>query len=126
MNPEIFCPTFRVHVNSALFLLMDQLDLFSVKAEKRYARIEEIFDARINDIRSARDAFNEAILEKMREQHVRFDSIIGEINVAIEGDNINGINEGSYKMVELMDVKLPYSDTKEFVRYFDAARTIEL
>ena len=114
-------------VASALFLyLMDQLDLFSVKAEKRYARIEEIFDTRINDIRSARDAFNEAALETMRAQRVRFDTIIGEINVAIEGDNINGINEGLYKMAELMDVNLPFSNTKEFVEYMDTNKTIGL
>lgn len=114
-------------IASALFLyLMDQLDLFSVKAEKRYARIEEIFDARINDIRSARDAFNDAALETMREQRVRFDAIIGEINAAIEGDNIVGINNGLYKMAELMNVDLPYHNTPEFVVYMDTVNTIEL
>jgi hypothetical protein len=114
-------------VASALFLyLMDQLDLFSVKAEKRHARIEEIFDARINDIRTARDTFNEAALETMREQRVRFDTIIAEINAAIEGDNIVGINNSLYKMADLMNVNLPYSNTKEFVAYFDTVGTIEL
>lgn len=114
-------------IASALFLyLMDQLDLFSVKAEKRYARIKEIFDERINDIKNARETFNNAALETMRQQRLSFDGIIGEIKTAIDSDNINGINCGLYKMADLLKVVIPYNNTKEFVEYMDTVKTIEL
>ena len=53
-------------------LLLDKIDLFSVKAEKRRERIEEIFTERINDIHDAEQTFNNAAIETMRLQKLQF------------------------------------------------------
>ena len=60
-------------IASTLFmLLLDQIDLFSVKAEKRRQRIEEIFDERIQDIKNATQTFNTAAIEALQTQKQQF------------------------------------------------------
>ena len=88
--------------------------------------LKEIFDERIIDIKNARETFNNAALETMRQQRLSFDGIIGEIRAAVDNDNIDDINGGLYKMAELLKVDIPYNNTKEFVEYMDTVQRIEL
>lgn len=108
-------------IASALFmLLLDKIDLFSVKAEKRRMRIEEIFDERIKDIREAENTFNTAAIETMREQNLQFNAIKKNIWDGIETNNISTINTGLFRLASFMHVDLGYNNQTEFVEKFDS------
>jgi hypothetical protein len=107
-------------IASTLFmLLLDKIDLFSVKAEKRRMRIEEIFDERINDIKEAESTLNSAAIEKMREQSLQFTAIKINIWDGIESNNIDSINSGLFKLASFMQIDLGYTNQNEFVEKFD-------
>lgn len=107
-------------IASALFmLLLDKVDLFSVKAEKRRMRIEEIFDERIKDICEATKAFDTAAIETMRKQRLQFSAIEKNIRKGIEGNNIDVINTGIFQLTNFMQVDLGYRNQTEFVNKFD-------
>ena len=107
-------------IASAMFMyLLDKVDIFSVKAEKRRDRIIEIFDERIREIEEAADACNIVALETLRKQREEFEDISGRIDQGLNEDNIVSINQGLYEMAKFMNVDLEYSDTEEFCDYMD-------
>ncbi len=107
-------------IASTLFmLLLDKIDLFSVKAEKRRQRIEEIFDARIKDIKEAGETLNSTALEVMITQQVQFTEIQKSVWDGIEGNNIKAINVGLFKLADFLHVDLGYKDQDEFVEKFN-------
>ena len=106
-------------VSTLFMLLLDKIDLFSVKAEKRRMRIEEIFDERINDIKEAESTLNSAAIEKMREQSLQFTAIKINIWDGIESNNIDSINSGLFKLASFMQIDLGYTNQNEFVEKFD-------
>lgn len=117
---SIILSTMLAGIASTLFmLLLDKIDLFSVKAEKRRKRIEEIFDARIKDIHDAEQVFNTAAIETMREQRLQFVAIDKKINDAIQGNNIVAINSSLFDLASFMHVDLGYKNQDEFVEKFD-------
>ncbi len=117
---SIILSTLLAGIASTLFmLLLDKIDLFSVKAEKRRKRIEEIFDARIKDIHDAEQVFNTAAIETMREQRLQFVAIDKKINDAIQGNNIVAINSSLFDLASFMHVDLGYKNQEEFVEKFD-------
>lgn len=110
-------------IASALFmLLLDKLDLFSVKDEKRRKRIEDIFKERIKDIKEAEKTMNTAAIETMRRQRLQFASIRNNIQNGIESNNVDEINSGLFKMANFMNIELGYTNRKEFVDNFDNAQ----
>lgn len=115
-------------IASALFMyLLDQIDLFSLKAEKRKNRILDIFAERKKDINEAAETYNLAAIETLRRQREKFEDISEEINAGLKaGGSIRVINGALYKMAELMKVDLPYSNTEEFVDYMDSKDAILL
>ncbi|MBQ7496379.1 MAG: hypothetical protein IJU00_00835 [Selenomonas sp.] len=108
------------------FYFLNKIDLFSVKAEKRYARIEEIFDERIKDIETATGAMNVVALETLQQQRNEFDSICSNIRECLANDDVDAINDGWYRMAEFMRIDLPYKNTDEFLDYMDDSGTINL
>ena len=94
--------------------LLDKVDIFSVKAEKRRDRIIEIFDERIKEIEEATDACNIVALETLRKQREEFEDISSRID------------QGLYEMAKYMNVDLEYSDTEEFCDYMDSNTVISL
>lgn len=107
-------------IASTMFmLLLDRVDLFSVKAEKRRMRIEEIFDERIKDIKEATENFNISALETMAIQKQKFDDIKNVIWGGINNNNIDTINSGLYELASFMRIDLGYTNQEEFVDNFD-------
>lgn len=106
-------------VSSLFMLLLDKIDLFSVKAEKRRKRIEEIFDERIKDIKDAEQTFNNAAIETMRSQKLQFIEIEKNINEGIQSNDINSINSALFSLASFMNVDLGYKNQTEFVDRFD-------
>ena len=107
-------------IASAMFmLLLDKIDLFSVKAEKRYARIQEIFDARISDLKVAQETMQTAALETMRNQYLEFSRIKRNLIAAANNNNIDDLNESVNQLASFYKVDIPYKNTEEFVDYLD-------
>ncbi|NMF03700.1 DNA repair protein [Clostridium beijerinckii] len=114
-------------IASALFMyLLDKADLFSAKSEKRRNRIIEIFDERIKEIKEAADDFDVVVIDTLRRQREEFENIKGDITLGLDSNNINTINQGLYRMAKFYKVDLQYSNTREFVEYFDSEESIEL
>lgn len=114
-------------IASALFMyLLDKIDLFSVKAEKRRDRIIEIFDERIKDIQKAVDNCNYKTLETLRIQKLEFNDIYSNIQCGIKNDNVNAIDRGLDRMADFFGVELPYHTNDEFWDFMDSIDEIEL
>ena len=108
-------------IASVLFMfLLDRIDLFSVKAEKRRMRIEEIFDERIKNIKEATDTFNTAALETIRNQRLKFTELKDKIWNGINSNDIDTINSGLIEMAAFMKLDLGYNNHQEFVEKFDS------
>ena len=107
-------------IASTMFmLLLDRIDLFSVKAENRRQRIEEIFNERIKDIKEAEQAFDNSAIEIMRNQRLQFVSIEKNIRNGIDNNNIDTINTGLFELAAFMRIDLDYKNQAEFVDGFD-------
>lgn len=108
-------------IASALFMyILEKADLFSVKAEKRYKRIEEIFTERINEINSAAEEFDMVAIDMLVKQREEFESASAQINSALNSNDLDNVNDGLYKLAKLFKVDLEYSNTEEFVEYFNS------
>ena len=117
---SIIISTMLSGIVSSLFLIvLERIDLFSVNAEKRRMRIEEIFDERIKDIKEAEQALDTITMERMRSDKLQFTVIKNSIYEGIERDNIDEINAGLFKLATFMNVDLGYNNQSEFVEKFD-------
>ena len=113
-------------IASALFMfLLDKMDLFSVKAERRKVRIEEIFNERIRDLKETTENFNVVAIESLRRQYQQFEHARDEITAGLKSNNLDVVNRGLYHIAEQFKVDLPYKNSKEFVSYFDATPKLE-
>ena len=65
-------------------MLMDKLDIFSVKENKRFERIHEIFEMRLYDITQRTQTLHCESIDLLRRQKLRFDELINGANKAIE------------------------------------------
>ena len=116
---SIILSTMLSGIASTLFmLLLDQIDLFSVKAEKRRQRIEEIFDERIQDIKNATQTFNTAAIEALQTQKQQFAAFKKSINKGLGKNNIDEINSSLFNLASFMKVDLGYKNQSEFVEQF--------
>lgn len=114
-------------IATVLFMyLLDQADLFSVKAEKRYARIREVFEERIRDIKELRDSFNTAAIEILRQQRLQFEKIESNLKLAIDNSNTQALNDGIYQLASCLGVDLRYRNLSEFEKYMASDEIIEL
>ena len=117
---SVVLSTILAGIASTMFmLLLDKIDLFSVKAEKRRMRIEEIFDERIKDIKNVEQTFDTAAIETMRIQKLQFSAIESQLKDGIERNNIDDINSSLFKLASFMQVDLGYDNQVDFVDKFD-------
>ena len=124
---SIVLSTMLSGIASALFMyLLDRIDLFSTKAEKRRDRIFEVFDERIKDIQQAVDYSRYNTLETLRKQKLEFNDIFSSIQRGIKKDNINAIDQGLDRMAAFFGITFPYRSNDEFWDYIDSIDVIEL
>ncbi|WP_196593147.1 hypothetical protein [Pectinatus sottacetonis] len=122
----IFSTFFSGIASTAFMILLDRVDLFSIKSAQRRNRIIEIFNARITDIDYAIETCNTQGIELLKKQQQGFVELNQVINIGFEENNINYITDGLYKMASFMHVDLPYSNTDEFAAYYDTHPRIAL
>ena len=106
--------------------LLDKLDLFSTKAEKRAARIKEIFDARIADMEERAACMRVEVIELLGKQRRCFDALISGMETAIDSENVEDMVQYSYSLADFFKVELEYSNTEEFVKWWDSQKVIKV
>lgn len=124
---SIVLSTIGAGIASVLFMMMfDKMDLFSVKAEKRQKRIDDIFSERINDIKQAAQTLNTAAMETLRTQYLQFSSIKEGIMEGVRTNSMDAVNDYVNKLAEFFKVELPYKTTEEFVVCMNSEDSIDL
>lgn len=93
--------------------LLDKMDLFSVKDEKRAARVKEIFDMRIRQIKENTDAFESAALQTLAKNKLAFRQIAESMSLAIYDDR--DVNDSVYAMAGFMKIDLEINTTDDFM-----------
>ncbi|PRM88278.1 hypothetical protein CJ671_09065 [Aliarcobacter cryaerophilus] len=104
--------------------ILDQIDLFSVKAEKRLARVKEIFELRIETIKQNTDIFEKTSIETLAKQKLQFKNIIGNMNIAI--DNNQNINQSVYEIANFMEIDLKVKSTDEFLNLLSNSKELKI
>ena len=103
---------------SAVFMyLLDKADLFGVKSDKRYARVKEIFEARIADMKADTAKFEAAVTERLRTSWVEYVHLNQCVNDAINRRDIRQVDSFLVQLAGYFKVSLPYNDTRSFVRF---------
>ena len=124
---SVVLSTMLAGIASTMFMLvLDKIDLFSVKDEKRRKRIEEIFAERIKDIKQAQDTLNTSAIETMRRQRLQFNKIRENIWEGINCNNIDSINDALFDLASFMGIRVNYQTTEEFAEEFDSMCKLSL
>ena len=114
---EILSAVVAALVSTGLLYLLDKLDLFSTKSEKRLARVREIFDLRINGIKEATKNFDIAAHETLKNQRAKFELLRGEIASALKNKDMVSLNDSIDNVADFFKVDIPYSSSEEFLQY---------
>lgn len=92
--------------------LLNEIDIFSVKSEKRMERIEEIFNIRVKTIKENTDAFEKAALEHLAKKRLQFHKIANGLQSAVlDGSDVNSF---VYGLADFMGIELSIKSTNEF------------
>ncbi len=110
----------------AFMALMDKLDLFSVKAEKRAARIEEIFAERAKDLAERVSCLQVDVVDLLKKQCLSFDRLISGAEQAIENKNVDQMVMYSYALADFFKVGLAYTNTREFIQWWDQQELLSI
>lgn len=117
---SVIISTIMSGVGATLFFyFLNKADLFSVKAERRHARLEEIFNERIKEIETTAADMNTTALETMRQQREEFENVCDGIEEGLANDDIDKISAGWYRMADFLHVDLPFHNTNEFLEHTD-------
>lgn len=107
-------------IASALFMLMlNKLDLFSVKPEKRLARVKDIFQERIKDIEEATIFMNETATSILKQQIEEFRRIVNAFDKAVKDKKTCDYLPLAYDLADFFKIKLPYTH-ESFIEFMDA------
>lgn len=104
-------------VAAVLAYLLDKLDLFSAKREKRIARINEIFDARIQSIKESTANFNIAVRQRLIKDREHFENLKQSMSNALDLGDMEKLNLLLDKTADFFQIKIPYASTEEFIKY---------
>lgn len=102
--------------------LLDQIDIFSVKSEKRLMRVKEIFELRIETIKKNTDIFEKTSIEVLAKQKLQFKKIASNMQQAIE-NNLN-VNDSVYQMANFMHIDLQAKSTDEFLNMLSTKKQL--
>ena len=100
-----------------LMYFLDKVDLFSVKSEKRSARVKEVFDERIKNIKESTKNFDLATHEILKEQRIQFEGFKASLRSSLDKKDMTAVNKALDGVADFLHVKIPYSSSKEFVEY---------
>ena len=101
--------------------LLDKADLFNVKAERREARVEEIFQLRIEEMNKDTQSFTRAAEKRIRETWAKYVTMKTEIINALSVHDTQSASRAMLLLAENMNVELPYKSRSEFIRFVSHA-----
>ncbi len=108
-------------IAGAVFLyFLDKIDLFSIKSEMRLARVREIFDLRIKEIRQSAANFEIAAHETMKFQRIQFEKLRQNLNTAVDSKDMKQANAVVDNIANFFKVEIPYSSPEEFINFICA------
>ena len=112
----------------SLFFMMflDKIDLFNVKAEKRQERIREIFAERRKELQRRAECMQVDVINALKNQRFQFDNLISGAEQAIAEKDVDSVNQYSYALANFFGVTLEYSNTEEFVKWWDRQQVVKL
>lgn len=90
-----------------LFYALDKADLFNVKKERRNARIKELFDERINDIREATQNMSTKVAEIIKAQKLELLESTNCLNEAVASGNYGLAFDALVKQSHILGISLP-------------------
>ena len=90
-----------------LFYALDKADLFNVKEERRNARIKELFDERINDIREATQNMSTKVAEIIKAQKLGLLESTNCLNEAVASGNYGLAFDALVKQSHILGISLP-------------------
>jgi hypothetical protein len=102
---------------AVLAYVLDKLDLFSVKSEQRLARVREIFDLRIAEIKESTQNFDIAVHETLKAQRVQFEEMRDDLTGCLEKKDMLGLNSVIDGVADFLKVDLPYKNSQEFLHF---------
>ena len=115
--PEDFRSVFSVLLSGLasvlVFYALDKADLFNVKKERRQARVKEVFDERIKEIREATSNFNETVAETIKNQKIEFAEITKQLSDAISSQDYSAINKAFEKQAAFLGIQLDEVNLKD-------------
>lgn len=97
-----------------VFYLLDKADLFNVKAERRNARVKEIFDERIADIRKVTRTMNETVIKKLREQAIESRQILARFSSAFNAGDYTTANKETLAYASFLKIDMGYESMTDF------------
>lgn len=105
-------------VVAALFMyLLDKVDLFGVKSDKRYARVKEIFEARVADMKADAENFSVAVSKRLRSNWLEYSYLRRSVDEALQKHDMKAVDGVLVQMASYFKVALPYGDAKSFVNF---------
>ena len=112
---------------SALFMyLLDKADLFSVKAERREARIKEIFELRKQELMENTRIFDAEVRNAMRRQRIAYEKLQMSMDSALEEKDFSKASQVLDGFAEFFQVEIPYNDTESFIKYIKGQKVITI
>ena len=112
---------------AAVFMyLLDKADLFGVKSDKRYARVKEIFEARVADMKADTARFEVAVTERLRASWMEYAYLNQKVNDALDKRDIKQVDCVLGQLAAYFKVTLPYNDTQSFVRFVKSNADIRI
>ena len=115
---EVVMVIFTGIASTVVVWLLDQMDIFSVKDEKRAARVKEIFEMRIRQIKENTDAFETAALQTLLNNKMQFRQISESMSHAISNDK--NVNSSVYAIAGFMQIELKINTTDDFMHLLDS------
>lgn len=97
-----------------VFYLLDKADFFNVKADRRNARIQELFDERINEIRQATNNMNEAVIARLKQHALESRQILNRFSMAIKSSDYISANKETFALAKFLNIDLGYNCFSEF------------
>ncbi|WP_370260334.1 hypothetical protein [Idiomarina sp.] len=104
--------------SSVVVWLLDQLDLFSTKLEKRTQRVKEVFDLRVRQIKENTDAFETTSLEQIAKQRLAQRKLTHDMGDAIEQGN--DLNRPVLNMADWLKIDLKVRTSDDFIKLLES------
>lgn len=94
--------------------ILNKIDIFSTKFDKRSRRIKEVFDYRVDQIKKNTDMFDTEAAKKLASDRLRFRTISEQLVTSIKEEK--NVNQSVYDLAEHFKIDLNIRSTDQFIK----------